>query len=532
MGEAGQSEDSRACRTLDHVIAGRTMKHRRSGILLHIISLPSPYGIGDLGPSAYRFADFLAEARQSFWQVLPLNPTRTTHGNSPYDSYSAFAGNPLMISPDLLLETGLLSREELGEIPPFPDERVDYQAVTEYKAGLLQRAFESNRDHLSSDCELERFCRENDGWLEDYALFSALKAQFKGAVWSEWPLDVRDRQEAAIEGWKTKLRERILKEQFIQYLFFKQWAGLKRYCNDKHISIVGDLPIYVNYDSADVWVNPQIFKLGDDKRPTVVAGVPPDYFSATGQLWGNPVYDWEKLKLTRYDWWVRRLKHNLACFGKIRLDHFRGFVACWEVPAGEATAIQGEWVEAPGGDFFEIMLQEFPALPVLAEDLGMITPDVRQVMDRFGFPGMRVLLFAFGPELPTGPHAPHNYGRNCVVYTGTHDNNTVVGWYKAEAQPDDRERLFSYLGRKVSEEEVHWGLIRLALASVAETTIIPMQDLLGLGEEGRMNHPATKKGNWEWRLGPEQLTPFLTTKLAQMTELYGRALAPAIDAAG
>lgn len=498
------------------------MKLRGSGVLLSITSLPPPYGIGDLGPWAHRFADFLAETRQAYWQILPLNPTCAAYGNSPYNSYSAFAGNPLLISPDLLVQDGLLAQDDLDELPPFSNERVDYKAVTRYKTQLLERAYQRYERRLSSDNEFERFCRENADWIEDYSLFIALKAQFNGDDWCDWPRGVKDRSEGTLSEWKKKLKKGIVREKFVQYLFFKQWTALKQYCNSKDILVIGDLPIYVNYESADVWANPQIFKLDEEKRPTVVAGVPPDYFSATGQLWGNPLYNWDALKAARYGWWLSRMKHNLSCFDMVRMDHFRGFVASWEVPAGEATAVKGRWVKGPAEDLFTVLVEQIPALPILAEDLGVITADVRAVMDRFGFPGMKILLFAFGADPATHPYAPHNYSRNSVVYTGTHDNNTVVGWFKDEAGPEEKDRLSSYLGRELTQEQVHWELIRLALMSVADTAVIPMQDLLGLGAEARMNRPGTTEGNWEWRLVPEQITPSLTACLAEMTKLYGR----------
>jgi 4-alpha-glucanotransferase len=499
------------------------MKQRRSGILLHITCLPSPYGIGDLGPWAYRFADFLAETKQGYWQILPLNPTCTACGNSPYDSYSAFAGNPLLISPDLLLEDGLLVQEDVSQLPPFSKGRVDYKTVTRHKVHLLERAYQKYESRLSSDSEFERFCHENSEWLEDYALFIALKVHLSGANWSDWPHEVRNRSEGTLNEWEKKLEKQIVREKFVQYLFSKQWTALKRYCNSKNILVIGDLPIYVNRESADVWANPRFFKLDEEKRPIVVGGVPPDYFSATGQLWSNPVYNWDVLKAARYGWWLSRMRHNLSFFDVVRLDHFRGFVACWEVPSGEATAVNGRWVQGPGAEFFAVLLEQFPRLTIFAEDLGTITPDVRAVMDQFGFPGMKILLFAFGDDPGDHPYAPHNYSRNSVVYTGTHDNNTVVGWFRDEATRAEKGRLCAYLGRDLTEELAHWELVRLALMSVANTAIIPMQDLLGLGAEARMNRPGTTKGNWEWRLVAEQITPSLITRVAEMTKLYGRA---------
>jgi len=499
------------------------MKRRGSGILLHITSLPSSYGIGDLGLSAYRFVDFLSETKQSFWQILPLKPTSTAHGNSPYSSFSAFAGNILLISPERLVEEGLLSKADIEDRPSFSDERVIYEAVTEYKTRLFRAAYGNFKKRGQQDCDFEAFCAENRCWLDDYALFVTLKENFNGVVWGEWPEDIRDRKGKIGKELQGKLRDKIEMEKFLQYVFYKQWHSLRAYCNSKDIQIIGDIPIYVNYDSADVWANPRIFKLGEGRRPTFVAGVPPDYFSSTGQLWGNPVYNWEALKKTGYAWWMRLIEHNLKLFNIIRLDHFRGLVAYWEVPAGEETAVNGRWVEVPVRDFFDRLLKHFPSLPIIAEDLGIITPDVKEIMGLYGFPGMKILLFAFGDDLATNPYVPHNHVKNCAVYTGTHDNNTARGWFRREAGPEDRRRLFQYLGREVSEETVCRELVRMAMMSVADLTIIPMQDILGLGEEARMNVPSTANGNWEWRLLPDQLTPSLATGLSELTHIYGRA---------
>lgn len=498
------------------------MKIRGSGILLHITSLPSPYGIGDLGPWAYKFVDFLSETKQSFWQILPLNPTSGAFGNSPYSSPSAFAGNPLIISPDLLIEDGFLSKSDVEGAPSFPNERVDYNAVTEYKYRLLSIAYE-NYKKAGKDYESERFFNENSYWLDDYVLFISLKELFNRVVWSDWPDDIRNRKEGTIKEWKEKLKDRILMRKFFQYIFFKQWLSLKAYCMGKNIRIIGDVPIYVNYDSSDVWTNPQIFKLDNNRRPTSVAGVPPDYFSKTGQLWGNPVYRWDVLREGGYSWWIKRIEHNLKLFDIIRLDHFRGFVAYWEVPAGEETALNGRWVEAPVEDFFRTLFKHFPSLPIIAEDLGLITPDVREIMNRLGFPGMKLLIFAFGDDFPNGAYLPHNYTRNCVVYTGTHDNSTVKGWFTKEARPEDRRRLFKYIGREINEENIHWEFIRLGMMSVANMVIFPMQDILGLGEEAKMNLPATSHGNWQWRLMPTQITSSVLKELREMTGVYGRA---------
>lgn len=498
------------------------MIKRGSGILLHITSLPSSYGIGDLGPGAYRFADFLTKTAQCFWQILPINPTCTAYGNSPYSSYSAFAGNSLLISPDLMVEDGFLSKSNIKGHSSCLNERVDYRAVTKYKKRVFQIAYDENKKRIEKDHEFERFCAESSCWLDDYALFIALKEHFKGVIWSNWPEDLRDREKGTIKKWEERLTERMSMEKFIQYIFFRQWSSLKNYCNSKNIQIIGDMPISVNYDSSDVWANPEIFKLDRKKRPIFVAGVPPGYFSSTGQLWGHAVYKWDVLKETQYSWWVKRIEHNLKLFDMFRLDHFRGFVAYWEVRANEKTAINGRWVKAPVKDFFNTLFKHFPYLPIIAEDLGHITPDVREIIDLFGFPGMRVLLFAFRKNFPASPHLPHNYAKNRVVYPGIHDNNTIKGWFRKEVSPEEKKRIYKYIGRKVSGKEIHLEFIRLVMMSIADIVIISMQDILGLGEEARMNRPSTSKGNWKWRLLRQQLTPSLTKRFLQITKIYGR----------
>ena len=497
------------------------MKGRGGGVLLHLTSLPSPFGVGDMGAWAYKFVDFLAETKQNFWQILPLNPTNLGHGSSPYHSTSAFACNPLLISPELLVQDGLIEEGDLPHIAESSKARVDYHKATSLKEKLFHKAFERFKSREKSH-DYEEFCAQNTLWLDDYALFVALKSHFQGEVWSEWPEEFRDRETGALEWVKKELHDVVEKESFLQYIFFKQWQTLKGYCNEKGIKIIGDMPIYVVHDSADIWVHPDLFKLDDKKSPYAVAGVPPDYFSETGQLWGNPVYRWDVLKKKGYAWWLQRLKQGFKLFDFVRIDHFRGFVSYWEVTADEKNAINGKWVEAPAEDFFSVILDKFPKAPIIAEDLGLITPDVWEVMQQFGFPGMKVLLFAFGEDLPTNPYAPHNHIGNCVVYTGTHDNNTARGWFEKEAKPEEKRRLALYLGREITEEEIHWELVRLAMMSVANTAIIPMQDILGLGGQSRMNRPAKKDGNWKWRLLPAQLTPSLAEKLLEMTEIYGR----------
>jgi 4-alpha-glucanotransferase len=499
------------------------MDKRGSGILLHLTSLPSAFGIGDLGPWAYRFADFLAESKQKCWQCLPLNPTDGEAGNSPYHSTSAFAFNPLLISPEMLVQEGFLSREDLEPLPSFPVQRVDYPAVTAYKERIFSRAFELFRTGAVPS-DYQAFCDRNRPWLDPFALFTALKAYYVGKAWYTWPDMHRYTNVAALEAQQPeRIRAWAEKVRFLQYLFFTQWTQLKAYCRRKGIRVFGDMPIYMIHDSADVWMHPEIFNLDPHTgQPLTVAGVPPDYFSKTGQLWGNPVYRWDALKEGRYGWWMERIAHNLELFDLVRLDHFRGFVAFWEVPAGEKNAVKGRWVAAPATDFFSELTKRFPALPLVAEDLGTITPDVWELMDHFRLPGMKVLLFAFGPDLPDNLYAPHNHTPWSVVYTGTHDNNTVRGWFEKEASQEDKHRLCRYLGKDVSAETVHREMIRLAMMSVARMAIFPMQDVLGLGEEARMNRPASNHDNWRWRLNPQDLSPSVSGDLCRLTELYGR----------
>jgi len=489
--------------------------------LLHIASLPSPHGIGDFGGAAHDFADFLARTQQSFWQVLPLNPTDVMCGNAPYFSRSAFAMNPLFIGIDRLVKEGLVSEKEIPPTPVFSPQHIDYYLAAKYKGAILETAF-----HRFTQCPApeayQAFCETHSGWLDDFALFTALKTRFKGLIWSRWPEELRDREPEALKEASEYLKEGMDKEKFVQYLLFNQWTSLKAYCNQNRIEIIGDLPIYVSYDSADVWVNPHIFKLDKDKVPTAVSGVPPDYFSKTGQLWNNPVYRWDVLRETGYGWWIQRMGHTFNSFDRVRIDHFRGLVKYWEVPAGEETALDGEWKEVPAEHFFKTMTEWFSRFPVIAEDLGFITPDVYEVMERFQFPGMKVLLFAFGDDDPMHPFLPHTYPRNCVAYTGTHDNNTLRGWFENEASLKEKRRLFRYLYREPPADEIHWEMIRLVMMSVADTAVFPMQDILGLGQDARMNRPATPSGNWTWRLAPGQITPAVEDTLSMMTETYGR----------
>jgi len=493
---------------------------RGAGVLLHITSLPSLYGIGDFGEGAYRFVDFLAEAKQKFWQILPLNPTATVLGNSPYSSVSAFAGNTIFLSPELLVRDGLLSRGDADSHPSFPNNHVDYHTVTEYKNRILRLAFQKFGHRADKD--FQKFCKDNAAWLDDYSLFLALKENFNGVAWNDWPAEVRDRKKVALKAWREKLHGRIAMENFFQYLFFRQWNALKDYCRGKGVKIIGDIPIYVTCDSADVWAHQGLFKLDKDGKPSFMAGVPPDYFSTTGQLWGNPVYRWNALKEQKYAWWLQRFEHNLKLFDIIRVDHFRGFVAYWEVPAGEVTAVNGRWVKVPVSDFFKVITKRFSKEQIIAEDLGHITDDVRAAMAQFGFPGMKLLLFAFDDKPATNPYIPHNQVENCVVYSGTHDNNTVKGWFEKEARPEDRNRVLRYLGRDVLSSDIAWEFVKLAHMAVANTAILPLQDILNLGEESRMNRPATVGNNWQWRIVPEMLSPWITAKLREITETCGR----------
>ncbi|HBL24864.1 MAG TPA: 4-alpha-glucanotransferase [Deltaproteobacteria bacterium] len=497
------------------------MKRRGSGILIHITSLPSIYGIGDLGPDAYAFVEFLVKTRQCCWQILPLNPTETIHGNSPYSSISAFAGNPLMISPVLLFQQGFLEAKDAASPPRFPNDRVDFPAVISHKETLFHMAL--NRFKKRKDkSDYERFCLENSEWLDDFSLFVAMKAHFQGQSWDRWPKDLRDRQPEAMKEMRKLLHERIDREKFFQFLFFKQWYALKRFCHQHGIQIIGDIPIYVAHGSADVWTNPELFKLNHRKRPRVVSGSPPDAFFEAGQVWGTPVYQWDVLKKTGYEWWCKRLEYSLRLHDVIRIDHFRGFVAYWEVPADKKTAGKGQWVDGPAADFFNVLSKKFSCLPIIAEDLGMITAEIRELMTRFSFPGMRPLIAAFSENPATHSSAPHNIERHTVVFTGTHDFNTVRGWFENDATPENKERLFRYLGRMVPAHDIHWEFIRLAMMSVGNMVIIPMQDVLGLDGTARMNSPGTAYGNWEWRLSWEKLTPSITEKLKDMAELYGR----------
>ncbi len=494
---------------------------RSGGVLVHPTCFPGRFGIGDLGDGAYAFVDFLANAQQSLWQLLPLGPTG--FADSPYQSFSAFAGNPMLISPDQMIRDGLMPADLASEVPSFPADRVDFGEVIQYKSQLLKQAyliFESSKQAAHEKAYAE-FCLQHESWLEDFALFMALKEHHKeteGGVWNSWPRSIAMRHPASILEWSERLAGEIDFHKFTQFVFYKQWLALRHYSNQQDIRIVGDVPIFVAFDSADVWANPELFYLEEDGSPTVVAGVPPDYFSETGQRWGNPLYRWDVLADDNHSWWADRLRITFDQVDIVRIDHFRGFDAYWEIPAGEPTAIIGRWVKGPGPAFFEVIHETLGELPIIAEDLGLITPQVEQLRDQFAFPGMKILQFAFGGERDSS-FLPHNFGRNCVVYTGTHDNETTVGWYRNNSS-DEKDHVRRYVARDGSD--IAWDLIRLAYASVADSAVVPLQDLMSLGNEARMNFPGKTGGWWRWRYTPEMLTDTIADRLRELTHLFGR----------
>ena len=496
------------------------MFERSSGILFHPTSLPGKYGIGTLGKEAYAFIDFLKKSRQKLWQIFPLGPTG--YGDSPYQSFSSFAGNPYLIDFDLLIEAHLLSEEDLRDVF-FGDneEYIDYGAIYNQKYPLLRKAYENfkSSDNHEMRENLEDFKRENASWLNDYSLYISLKNHFNGLPWNEWVHDIKNREHGAMEHYKNELADDIEYHNFIQFLFFKQWGDVKRYANENGIKIIGDIPIFVAADSSDAWANPEIFLFDEERKPVKVAGVPPDYFSATGQLWGNPLYNWQKLKETNYSWWVERVRANLSTCDIIRIDHFRGFEAYWAVPYGDDTAINGQWEPGPGIDLFNAIKSQLGKLPIIAEDLGLMTQGVIDLREATGFPGMKILGFAFdsGEE---NDYLPHTYTKNCVVYTGTHDNDTLIGWFQ-KAKEEDRQFARDYLNSR-SDDEIHWDAIRGAWSSVANMAISPVQDFLGLGSEARINTPGVAAGNWQWRLRHEVLTDELAERIAKLTRVYSR----------
>lgn len=496
------------------------MRKRGSGILLHVSSLPSSFGVGDLGPSAYRFADFLETSGQSFWQVLPLTLTDTFYGNSPYSSISAFAGNEIFISPESLFENGYISRQTLDGVRVLDSDKVDYVLCSKNKALLLGEAYSNFKKNDPPD-GYENFIRDNESWLDDFALFRAIKHHFGGSPWYDWPDHLKHRESSALEDFMRKERDLINREKFKQFIFMRQWSNLKEYCNNKGIQIIGDMPIYVIHDSVEVWKHPDIFQLDANKMPSFIAGVPPDYFSETGQLWGNPLYDWENLKRSNFEWWKKRLEHNFRLFDMTRIDHFRGLIAYWKIPAGSENAINGRWADVPFKKFFNALLKRFAFLPIIVEDLGTITSDVREIVKDYDLPGMKVLLFAFGDDDPQHPYLPHMYSKNCLAYTGVHDTNTVKGWYENECGEEQIGRICNYLEIEKNDADLNWKMIRSLMMSVADKVIVPMQDLLGLSSEGRMNHPGGGD-NWGWKLKSRDIVEGLDRKLFEMTRKYGR----------
>ena len=490
---------------------------RSCGVLLPISSLPSPYGIGTLGKEAYEFIDFLEKAGQAWWQILPVGPT--SYGDSPYQSFSTFAGNPYFVDLETLRRDGKLTQEEINEGYWGADPNwVDYGSIYYYRFELLRKA--AGRSYEREGEAIEAFARDNAAWLPDYALFMALKRHFGMRSWTEWEdEDIRLRRSEALAHYSALLQEDVKLFTYIQYEFFRQWESLKAYAHGKGIGIIGDLPIYVALDSADVWASPLSFQLDERNVPKEVSGVPPDYFSADGQLWGNPLYDWEAMAKDGYQWWLRRVAGAVKLYDVLRIDHFRGFESYWAVPYGETTAKNGRWVKGPGMDFVGLLTERFPETQFIAEDLGFLTPEVLQLLKDSGMPGMKVLEFAFDSREPSD-YLPHNYGTNCICYAGTHDNTTLVAW-REEAAREDIAFAVEYMGLN-EEEGFHWGLLRGGLSSVAMLFVAQMQDYLGLGSEARMNTPGTLVNNWQWRVRPEQLTVALAEKMNRMAHMYGR----------
>lgn len=491
---------------------------RSSGILLHPSSFPAPDGIGDLGPSAYAWIDFLHESAVSYWQILPLGPTG--YGDSPYQCFSAFAGNPLLVSPLLLVEDGLLSLSELKDRPSFPADHVNFGPVITWKNILLNRAFVHFHALHSGPllADFASFCKQEEDWLEDYGFFMAIKETQGGRPWSAWPRELKFHQKSALQKAKMQLAGAIEKQKFFQFLFFRQWQALSNYAHNKGVQLIGDMPFVVSLDSADVWARPELFLMDADLNPAMVAGVPPDYFSATGQLWGNPLYNWPQHQKEDFAWWRRRLAAVLATVDYVRIDHFRGFSAAWHVPFGNENAIHGEWIPTPGHELFNSMRQHYPSLPIIAEDLGLITPEVLQLREAFGLPGMKILQFGFGGD-PADPFLPHNYPVNCCAYTGSHDNDTVRGWYQhAPAHEQDFCRRYLHC----NGEQIAWDMLRAVWASVAVFAAAPLQDFLSLDSSARMNLPGSTSGNWGWRYTAGSLSPSLSQQIRELNFLYSR----------
>lgn len=499
------------------------MMDRSAGILLHPTSLPGKYGMGDIGREAYKFVDFLESTGQAYWQILPLNPVNRKSGYSPYSPLSSLAGNTLLIDIDGLLEYSFVKGKFNGLRKFENSSEVKYTPAEDFRQQVFDFAFEQferNADQGWKE-EYQEFTVEQEAWLNDFAMFITIKRMFNGKKWNQWPDEYRDRDEVTLLNYQNHHARELEKEKFLQFIFFRQWQKLKTYCNEKNIRIIGDIPIYISLDSADVWAFSDYFKLDEEKNMKGIAGVPPDYFNENGQLWNMPVFEWEKMKKNGYKWWMLRLKDNLELYDLIRLDHFRGFSAFWEVPAGEKTAINGKWIPGPSDDFFKAVKKVFPEMPFIAEDLGEIDQPVYDLRDRFDLPGMQVLQFAFYDDMSKSIHIPHNFKRNSVVYTGTHDNNTVKGWYSKENR-HTKKRLRQYTKRKVTGKNVHKVLIETAYASVARLAVVPLQDVLGLGEEAIMNRPSLNEGNWKWKLKEGEIIKKHRAYLKEVTALYNR----------
>jgi 4-alpha-glucanotransferase len=493
---------------------------RISGVLLHVTSLPSHGGVGDFGPAAYAFVDFLASAQQRLWQVLPLSPTG--YGSSPYSALSAFAGNPLLISLESLARDGWIAWERLNGLPGT-DGVCDFGAAVERKLPVVEEAAANFLNHAGPEAKLrfQQFCRDNIAWLTDWAMYAVLRRRFGYASWNDWPLEYATRQPDALSKLLNESGRELAIEQVVQFFFAEQWTALRGYCAQRKIRILGDVAIFVSYDSADVWTHPEIFELDADRKPVRVSGVPPDYFSATGQRWGNPLYKWSLLQEHGFDWWVARIRRALTLYDEVRLDHFRGFEAYWSIPADEPTAMNGQWVKAPGQALFTRLKDIFGELPFIAEDLGLITKEVDELREFFCLPGMRILQFGFGDR---GAHLylPHRYVENTVVYTGTHDNNTTLGWWRDDATETERANVQTYLHPMEHEGDIVWAMIKCAASSVARTCIFPLQDILHLGSEGRMNVPAAPEGNWTWRYAADALHPDFAAKLSAIMAMTDR----------
>ena len=494
---------------------------RSAGILLPIFSIPSEYGIGSFSKEAYEFVDRLAEAGMTYWQILPMGPTM--YGDSPYQSYSTFAGNPLFIDLKALIEEGVLSEEECETVLWGADPRkVDYDAVNENRFRLLRLAYA--RADITKDPEYLAFEAENGFWLHDYAIYMAVKERFDGKGWDQWAEDIRMRWQNAMDYYQRELYFEIEFHKYMQYTFWKQWKKLKRYANDNGVKIIGDIPIYVSYDSAEVWANPWLFQLDDKGQPSASAGCPPDAFSETGQVWGNPLYNWVNHRNSGYDWWLKRIEWNLKLHDVVRIDHFRGFDEYFSIPVGEENAVNGHWEDGPGMEFFSLVQERFGKGGIIAEDLGLMTDTVRKLVRDTGYPKMKVLEFAFDPgdAYGTDDHLPHNYETNCVAYTGTHDNNTLMGWYESLTKAEKAVLKMYYPTVTGDRERVKWELIRIVQSSVAKICIIPMGDYLGLGAECRINQPATVGGNWAWRMLPGEFTTELAEQIKSLVRIYGR----------